>query len=545
MGNSNIERLGIMLDASRNAVMKPSVVKKYIDLIEKMGYNCLMLYVEDTYEIKNRPYFGLGRGRYTHEELKEIDDYAFSKGIEVIPCIQTLAHLAQIFRWPEFAKINDSGPVLLVGEEETYKFIADMIDSVSSCFRSRVVNIGFDESHALGRGKYLDQHGYVPHIDIMTEHLQRICDMAKERGLELIMWGDMYFGSDLFLRMIGNQPYEEQELLDARKNGEKIPPEVSLVYWDYYSTKFEIYDRIMETYQYLKPGAWFAGGLWTWTGFAPRNDLSIYTTKLALEACKKNGIKNVVMTMWGDDGNECSKFNIIPSLFYTAQLAHGITDEDEIKANFKAMFGVEFDDFMLLDLPGIDRLDENHGPTTSDKYLFYNDCFIGLYDALVPEGENERYGEMVSKLQNMCNIPEYGYLFETLTEFCKVMSIKAELGCKTRKAYLDKDINTLKALVSDYEILPILLDGFYRALQKQWMYENKPQGFEVQDIRIGGLIHRIKHCKETLEKYIAGEIDSIPELEEDRLDPRERTGEEAGKPIYEVFWQKITTPSVI
>jgi len=543
MNNGKIERLGIMLDASRNAVMKPQMVKKYIDLISKMGYNCLMLYIEDTYEIKGRPYFGLGRGRYTQAELKEIDDYAYKKGIEVIPCIQCLAHLERIFRWPEFGKLNDIDNILLVDNEETYKFIGEMIDTVTSCFRSRVVNIGFDEAMRLGRGKYLDKHGYRDRIDIMSEHLQRICDMAKERGLELLMWGDMYFGTELFTRMCNNKPYDNQELLDARKNKEKIPEGVSLVYWDYYSTRFEVYDLIMETYNYLKPNSWFAGGLWTWTGFAPRNQFSIYTTKLAIEACYKNGIKNVVMTMWGDNGSECSKFNIIPSLFYTAQLAQGITDETEIKNNFKQMFGIEFQDFMLLDLKGTQRDCEDDCCVTSDNYLLYNDVFIGLYDALVPAGENEKYGALVPKLQKLVKHSEYGYLFETMTEFCKVMSIKVELGCKTRKAYLEKDIDALKALVADYETLPILIDGFYEAYERQWMYENKPQGFEVQDIRLGGLARRIEHCKKMLVKYIEGEIDSIPELEEDRLDPKCRTGEEAGTPIFEINWSKIATSS--
>ena len=545
MNNGKIERLAIMLDSSRNAVMKPSVVKEYIDLIAKMGYNCLMLYIEDTYEIKGRPYFGLARGRYTQEELKEIDDYAFSKGIEVVPCIQTLAHLERIFRWSEFGKINDIDNILLVGEEETYKFIGEMIDTVTSCFRSHVVNIGFDEAIRLGRGKYLNKHGFRDHIDIMSEHLSKICDMAKERGLELIMWGDMYFGNDLFTRMCNNKPYDEQELIDVRKNKEKIPEGVSLVYWDYYSTKFEVYDKIMETYNYLRPGAWFAGGLWTWTGFAPRNQFSIYTTKLAIEACYKNGIKNVVMTMWGDNGCECSKFNIIPSLFYTAQLCRGITDDAVIKANFKEMFGIEFEDFMLLDLPGTQRDCEDDCCVTSDKYFLYNDCFLGLYDTLVPEGENEKYGALVPKLEKLVSDKQYGYLFETAMEFCKVMSVKVELGVKTRKAYLEKDMDALKALVTDYEVLPILIDGFYEAYERQWMRENKPQGFEVHDIRLGGFARRVEHCKKMLVKYIEGEVDSIPELEEDRLDPKCRKGDEAGKPIFEINWSTIVTPSAM
>ena len=35
-----------------------------------------MLYTEDTYEVDGQPYFGYMRGRYSKEEMKEIDDFA-------------------------------------------------------------------------------------------------------------------------------------------------------------------------------------------------------------------------------------------------------------------------------------------------------------------------------------------------------------------------------------------------------------------------------------------------------------------------------------
>ena len=88
----NFDTFGVMIDMSRNAVMSLESLKRFLKLLKKMGYNCVMLYTEDTYEVEGEPYFGYMRGRYTHEELKEIDDYCYSIGVEVIPCIQTLAH---------------------------------------------------------------------------------------------------------------------------------------------------------------------------------------------------------------------------------------------------------------------------------------------------------------------------------------------------------------------------------------------------------------------------------------------------------------------
>ena len=51
----NYKQFGVMLDMSRNAVMKVSQVKKFMNIIKSFGYNALGLYLEDTYEIKGEP----------------------------------------------------------------------------------------------------------------------------------------------------------------------------------------------------------------------------------------------------------------------------------------------------------------------------------------------------------------------------------------------------------------------------------------------------------------------------------------------------------
>nr|MBQ5811855.1 aldo/keto reductase [Clostridia bacterium] len=43
-------------------------------------------------------------------------------------------------------------------------------------------------------------------------------------------------------------------------------------------------------------------------------------------ACKKNRIKNFVVTMWGDNGAECSRYGTLPALFYIAEVAKGNSD---------------------------------------------------------------------------------------------------------------------------------------------------------------------------------------------------------------------------
>ena len=65
-----MKKFGVMLDCSRNAVLNVETVKKHIDNLNKMGFNMLMLYTEDTYEVNNEKMFGYLRGKYIKEEVK-------------------------------------------------------------------------------------------------------------------------------------------------------------------------------------------------------------------------------------------------------------------------------------------------------------------------------------------------------------------------------------------------------------------------------------------------------------------------------------------
>ena len=52
-----MKRFGVMLDMSRNAVMKVEEIKNFAKIIKSFGYNMIQLYTEDTYEVENEPFW--------------------------------------------------------------------------------------------------------------------------------------------------------------------------------------------------------------------------------------------------------------------------------------------------------------------------------------------------------------------------------------------------------------------------------------------------------------------------------------------------------
>lgn len=535
MGNSvKFDTFGVMLDCSRNAVMKPERVKEYIDIMADLGYNCLMLYTEDTYEIPQRPYFGHNRGRYSIKELREIDTYAKEKGIDLIPCIQTLAHMKAIFRWPVFQKINDCEDILLADEEETYALIEDMFSSINQAFSSKMIHIGMDEAHLLGRGKYQDIHGFTDYMDIFLKHLKKVSEIAKKYEYELIMWGDMFFRI-LNAKSGGDYYTEVNQIPQSIKD--MIPENVKIIYWDYYSDRKEHYVKQIKAHAMIKEPLWFAGGLWTWTGFSPHNKYTMEISTAALSACMEQKVKNIFMTVWGDNGGECSKFSILPALYYVAEAAKGEKDIQKIKEGFEKKYAISFDEYMLLDLP--DTPDDAKTPVGPEKYLLYGDCFMGLFDSMVKEEFAGQYMKISQRLAKVKHDHPYKLLFETQEKLTYALSLKCDLGIRTREAYGTKNMEALEKLLPVYEKTIKALKEFYAAYERQWMWENKPHGFDVQDARIGGAIWRIRHCKKRLEEYLAGEIERIEELEEPLLDVACR--EDSDEVICSSFWENSFT----
>ena len=522
------KHFGVMIDCSRNGVMKPARVKYYIDLLVKMGYNTLMLYTEDTYEVENQPLFGYMRGRYSVDEMKDMVEYAEQKGVEMIPCIQTLAHLRRIFHWPVYNEIRDINDILMVDDEKTYALIEDMIKTLRKCYKTDLIHIGMDEAFSVGLGKHLRKFGFEDRFKLLTRHMDRVVEIAKKYGFKPMVWGDMFFHLACGAYSTDDTDVIAQEVVDM------VPKDLELVYWDYFATNKERYDNMIKAYSKFNNKMWFAGSGVAYAGLTPHIECSLMFEKPAMESCRENGVDNVLITIWGDDGQETSQFTVLPVLHYAAEIYRGNDDLDSIKSKFKELFDIEFDDMLLLDLPSTILVENNEGNV--DKIMLFADPFLGFYDTLVRADKSEevQYKEFAEKLEPHTKHPEFGYLFEIAKTLCELLVYKYTLGVRTREAYKKGDV---KEVIERYKKCEELLANFYQAMKKRWNIEEKPFGFEVIDVRLGGLKQRLIHCREVLEQFANGEIETIEELEVEII----QTGQSSQKNE----WMKIFTPSYV
>ena len=236
---------GLHLDVSRHFFTMDEV-KKYIDIMEVHKLNTLHWHLTDDQgwrleikkyprltevgSIRNKTIVGhlfdsktfdntrYGEGcYYTQDQVKEILEYAASKGIEIIPEIDLPGHmLAALAAYPELGCTG--GPyevwgmwgvaddVLCAGKEHTMKFLEDVLTEVCELFPAEYVHIGGDECpkvrweacpHCQAKiaelglkddDKYQAEHylqGYVT---------ARMENFLAEKGKKLIGWDEILEG---------------------------------------------------------------------------------------------------------------------------------------------------------------------------------------------------------------------------------------------------------------------------------------------------------------------------------------------------------------
>ncbi|WP_461224880.1 family 20 glycosylhydrolase [Lacticaseibacillus suihuaensis] len=520
---------GIMIDMSRNATLSPAGLRRLINLSARLGLNAALLYMEDVYEVPEYPFWGHQRGRLSQAELKAADDYAAALGVELIPCIQTLGHLKNPMRWSFMNPIRDTDGILLVGEEATYTFLRNIITAASAPFRSRKIHIGMDEAHELGRGQYLDRNGWVDRTQIMLDHVSRVTAITTDLGLEPIMWSDMWFNAAGY--GYGDPATEFSEQLKAQI------PNVGLMYWDYYNNSQANYEQVFRIHQTLGQPVSFATGVWTWNGLAPNYGKTMQTMAAGMSAAKAVGLDTVFATMWGDDGGETPfTAGALGLQSFAEQCYHqAAPDAASLASAFATYQGKNAADYWLLD--DFDQLPElaagNPDATNPSKIVLYSDLLHPVMAAnLAPYDLLDHYQELAAQLDAVVPTPADESLFTFYRALAHALVAKLSLMEKINSSYQSGQKDQQPVIVDLSTELVKRLRDLRDAHRAVWFELNAPFGWEVMDIRYGGLIARVDTALWRLQQWEDGAVAKLDELEVPRLTIGKPTDRSLGRGLY-------------
>ena len=503
--NSSFKDLSIMVDVARNYPLKVETFKKLIRYMALLGYSTLKIYLEDLLEVNNEPYFGYLRGRYSKEEIKERVNYADLFKIEVMPYIQTLAHLNQIKRWCVYRDHFDIDDILLVDDERTYTLIDNMLETISESFTSKRINIGMDEAYLLGRGKYLDKNGYEKRVNIFKKHLSKVLTLTSKYNLDVEMWGDMFFNNSSYA-------YDNLSVEDLNKVNN-----LKLVYWDYEYKDVKEFQSLIKLHKKVSGKVSTAGGSWKWLGLAPNNKYAIAANINFMKASLKENIEEYTLTCWGDNGSSASIFSILPTLFAVANFSF-YQGNKKIDYLFKDIFKISFKDFLYVDkVNNVTINDPLNAKNNISRIYLYNDLLLGTYNSLIDKDQISTYKVIKKKLNKLSKNNSFNYIFKTLFEFCRVLILKVDIMDELRVVYQDNNKEKLNEILIKLNKLKNTFDKFYFALYEQYHLEAKGNGFDVIDIRLGGILQRIKTTIRKINDYLKYGT-KIDELEEIMLD---------------------------
>jgi hypothetical protein len=487
VGATPFEKFGIMLDCSRNGVMKIPSLKRWLRQLALLGYNQVMLYTEDTYQLPDEPYFGYLRGGYRLNDVKEIDQYAQKLGIEVVACIQTLGHLPQILKWKAYENIKDTERVLMIDNKDSYALIEKMILFWKEGLSSERIHIGMDETHDLGRGHFMDEFGYEDGFDLFNRHLSKVIEICNRSQLKPMIWSDMYFrlGSK-------TQDYYDKNLVIPEHAIKAIPKEAELVYWDYYNENPDFYSEWIERHRALGKEPIMASGIWTWSKFWYDHNQTIRTAGPCIEACRRQKVKELMFTMWGDDGAYCDFDSAFAGLTWAAEQAYQLNPKTEhMSMRFKTIFHDNFQQNIA-----ISSMFSEQYPAQA---LLWDDPILNIFSKNLLHRREHDLDDAIEhfrSVQQQCQSSTGGLAGDHDHGRQVIHTILLKLQCAKRCLELSQEENWQQWHRQSNELKDLFsqLISSHKALalsfRKVWNRNFKPYGLEVLQIRIAGIVAR-------------------------------------------------------
>lgn len=306
----DLKNRGFYYDVSRGRVLTLETLKCLADTMAFYKLNQLQLYVEHTYLFRNLSEVWREETPLTAEEILELDQYCFDRGIELVPSLSTFGHLFQLLStksFGAFCEMPDSAGetfsfldrmnhhTINVSEPGAIALIKDMIREYMQLFRSDKFNICADETFDLGKGRSqaLAQEKGIG--SLYMEHITQLFEFLIANGRTPMFWGDIIV------------KYPE---LYAR-----IPKQVICLNWGYSATQPDREAKILHevgAVQYLCPGA--CG----WNTWINKLKDSYENIRRMCSYARQYGAVGILNTEWGDFGHINQLVFGIPGMIYAA-----------------------------------------------------------------------------------------------------------------------------------------------------------------------------------------------------------------------------------
>jgi hypothetical protein len=464
---------GLLLDISRGKVPKLATLKGLVDLMVGLKLNLLMLYTEHVFQFRRHPLIGQDASPMSAEEVRELDEYARARHVELVPTLQSLGHMHQILKHPRYRHLAESekGWSVSPSLEETYALLDDLYSEYLGNFGSAFLNANCDEPVDLGKGlskSRAESEGVAP---IFASHVSRVQDLAAKHGKKTMIWADFVF--------------EHKEVLPL------LPKDLLLIDWWYEANHdFERVRLLRENGIPFMAAAGTSG----WNTLFPRMENALANIRGYAEAAKRHGALGLIVTEWGDNGHGNLLGNSVYGLAFGAQAAWGRTDLDP------AAFGRSFSRQLFSDSSGAvgrlyRRLGSLHGTgfdhfnNSPLKSLFFDDVIEAKFTSKAKSRVLERTLAGLRRVardfergrEKLASRPEEREELRFAIEASILAAEKGLAGIEYVR-WRGRPVLPGNALAARLRHIEEAQRRSKRELRRLWLARNRPDGFE----KIGG-----------------------------------------------------------
>ena len=493
----DFELRGIMLDVSRGKVPTSATLREVVDLCVKLKLNVLMLYTEHTFRFRRHPEIGANDSPLDAETMRELDDYASERCVDLIPCLQSLGHMEHVLeldRYRELAE-TDIGWTIAPVHPGTAALLRDLYDDYLPNFRSRFFNANCDEPWDLGRGQSKARSQELGPGGLYLEHIDRLRELAAQHDKRMMIWGDVV--------------HAHPERIA------QIDPSLIMLDW-WYEADFD-YDRVA---RFVEAGLEFGvcPGTSSWNSLFPRIANSIANVSGWAEAGRKHGARALVNTDWGDFGHYNLQGNSWLGFAWGAQQSwSGEVDAKHFDRAFSALL---FGDSSGTVARIYRELGAIHDPGfamfngSALQYLFFDDAgesyFIsGCKDAKLTQCERrlESVSKRIAEARAKFGDDELTWQELAYAADASLFAVRKSQAVRRYNEWR-KDPACLSAgerrkLARRIDALAKEQSALGRRLRRLWLARSAISNFDVNDRRLKRSVAGLRRAARALERGVA------------------------------------------
>ncbi len=165
-------------------------LKRYLDWSARFKVNMIGFELEDKFEYPSHPVIG-APGAFTTAQLQELVNYGLERYVQIVPVIQSPAHMAYVLKHPEFAHLRADGNNYqsALCDPRTYELLFSMYDDVINATKGvDYFHVSTDEVYYAGIEGTCRPYNDENRSLMWAEFVQKAHEHLKKRGRRMLIW---------------------------------------------------------------------------------------------------------------------------------------------------------------------------------------------------------------------------------------------------------------------------------------------------------------------------------------------------------------------